>query len=173
MYHLKFHPGETLVLNFNVPFSIKDVKAAKISFRGRDSLAFEATAIGFKSLDSVDEHGKTIYKTRIGYTMTQAESLQFEEKADYSLQLNVYGPNGSRITSKEMNVRTLSQQLPEPGYTVEHNIETKGSGKPSKGVTDYNELENKPQINEITLQGNRTLPEKPITVNEIDRILLQ
>lgn len=169
LQRLKFHPGETLVLNFTLPFDILDVKAVNISFRGRDSLAFEATAVGFKSMNYVED-GKTIHRTRIGYTMNQTETLQFEENAKYKMQLNVYGPNGSRITSKEINVETLEQQLMEPGFSTQSFFYGNGSTT-GKGTMDYNKLINKPQVNEVELKGNRTLPEQPITQTEILEIL--
>lgn len=171
LQRLKFHPGETLVLNFTLPFSVYDIKAVSISFRGRDSLAFESTAIGFKSMD-YEENGKTVFKTRVGFTMNQAESLQFEEYAKYKMQLNVYGPNGSRIASKEIDVETLGQQIPDPGYSIENSFYGAGMTKETgNGATDYNKLKNKPQVNEVDLVGNRQLPENPITENEISRIL--
>ena len=172
LYRLKFHPGETVVLNFNVPFSVLDIKAVRISFRGRNSIAFEATAIGFKSLDYVDGQGNTVYKTRVGYTMTQSESLQFEENTDYKMQVNVYGPNGSRITSKEIDVRTLEQHLQEPGFTADSTIIDGGRWiRPDSSDIDYNKLINKPKVNEIELRGNRVLPEEPIKNGEINNIL--
>ena len=39
---IRFHPGETLVLNFVIPFSIYDVKAVAVSFRDANSVVFES-----------------------------------------------------------------------------------------------------------------------------------
>ena len=170
LQRLKFHPGETLVLNFTLPFDVLDVKAVNISFRGRDSLAFEATAVGFKNMNYQDDQGNTVHRTRVGYTMNQAETLQFEENAKYKMQLNVYGPNGSRITSKEISVETLEQQLMEPGFSTQSFFYGNGSTT-GKGTMDYNKLINKPQVNEVELKGNRTLPEHPISQADILDIL--
>ena len=169
LQRLRFHPGETLVLNFTLPFDVLDVKAVNISFRGKDSIAFEATAIGFKNMN-YEEDGKTIHRTRVGYKMTKAETLQFEEKSQYKMQLNVYGPNGSRITSKEIDVETLEQQLNEPGFSTQSYFYGNGSTS-DKSTMDYNKLINKPQVNEVELKGDRTLPEQPITKTEILDIL--
>ena len=62
MQKLKFHPGETLVLNFTIPFSVEDIKVVRISFRGRNSLSFEADAVGFKSMDYEDGNGKKYFR---------------------------------------------------------------------------------------------------------------
>ena len=42
------------------------------------------------------------------------------------------------------------------------------------GTNDYNELENKPSIEDRTLEGNKTFEElgmRPMTVQEVERIL--
>ena len=174
---ISFHPGETVVLNFMLPFSIYDVKAVVMSFRNRDRVAFEAIATSFKSEDTTDpETGRVIYKTRVGFSITQAESLQFDENYKYMMQLNVFGPNSSRIASNEIPVYTGAQQIWEPGfgggafYNYNDNY-----GKPSEEESDenaisYNDLVDRPKINSVTLEGNRILPEESLSVEQIDEV---
>ena len=171
---LEFHPGETLVLNTVLPFSVYDVKAAVLSFRDDDGVVFEATATGFVSEDYTDEEtGETIYKTRAGYTMNQSETVLFKEKANYSLQINVYGYNGSRIASREISVRTLEQQLPMPDYFETQPVYTNGSIAEQAGViTSYNDLTDKPKINGVVFEGDWVLPNTSITHNDIDNIFI-
>ena len=162
-----FHPGETVVMNFVLPFNQLDVKAVVLSFRDRNSVVLETMATGFKS------EGENNEKTRVGYTLTQEESLLFEENSIYQLQLNVFGPNGSRIVSNEIRVETYSQQIPFPGFT-EINTFNYNYG-PSEGshgdIISYNDLIDKPRINERVLIGNRDLPENRISNNQIDELI--
>lgn len=164
-----FHPGETLVLNFVIPFSLYDVKAVVISFRNQNSVAFEAMATSFK------QEGDDEFKTRVGFTLTQAESLQFEENSTYTMQLNVFGPNSSRIVSDEMKVTTGSQQLVEPGFGgdgthVYHENYGHASETYEGEIISYNDLADRPKINDVTLEGNRVLPEDSITIEQIEEI---
>lgn len=186
MYKFSFHPGETIVLNFTIPFDIIDVAAVVISFRGKDRVAFEALATAFteeneyetdsEGNDILNDQGEKIvkeYRTRVGYTLTQAESLQFDEYSCYKLQLNVYGPNGSRITSKEIDVKTEAQHLIDAGYGAAAVAYGNGYGfiSQNSSVVSYKDLADKPQINSVELDGNRVLPEHRITQEQIDNIL--
>lgn len=173
MEKIKFHPGETMVFNAVLPFSKYDVKAAVISFRNDDGVVFEAAATGVVSEDYTDEEsGETIYKTRVGFTMNQAESILFEEKTDYTLQLNVYGYNGSRIASKEIPVRTESQQLLSPDYFENQPIYNAETPNTATVIVSYSELTDKPTVNGAIFEGDWTLPNKPITNREIDNIFI-
>jgi len=164
-----FHPGETVVLNFVIPFSLYDVKAVAISFRNKGRVAFEALATSFV------QEGDDEYKTRVGFTMTQAESLQFEENEIYMMQLNVFGPNSSRIASDEIKVTTGAQQLIEPGFGGDgvytyHDNYGQASETYEGDVISYNDLADRPKINSVTLEGNRILPEESISIEQIEEI---
>lgn len=171
MVKMTFHPGETLVLNFRVPFSIYDVDAVVLSFRGKKGVVFETIATSFKEEEE--------YITRVGYTLTQSETLQFEEFTDYKMQLNVYGPNSSRIATKEIDVRTESQHMIEPGVSniiSPVDIINSSSGSSSSTITEivsYNDLIDKPLINNKILAGNRNLPDTAISNELIDQITSQ
>lgn len=174
-----FHPGETVVLNFVLPLSIYDVKAVAISFRDKNRIVYEGLATGFVSEDEEIDDGEgnvtTIYKTRVGFSLKQAESLQFDENTRYMMQLNVFGPNASRIASDEMLCITESQQLIEPGfggsslYDYNSNYGQASETKEEESIS-YNDLTDKPKINDITLEGNRQLPEESISIQQIEEI---
>lgn len=167
MYNMfKFHPGETFVLNFIIPFSKWDVSTVVLSFRNRDRVAYEAMASSFKVENTEEEEAEGIYKLRVGFLFSQSDSLMFDENENYTMQLNVFGPNGSRATSKDMGAKTLSQQITEPGFSTEP-LEF---AVPNRTIS-YNRLTDRPRINEITLQGNRVLPEKRISEEQIDETL--
>ena len=160
------------MLNFVIPFSTYDIQAVSLSFRNGNSLVFEAMANGFKDESYVDEEtGKKRYRTRIGYTINQEESLTFNENSNYKLQLNVFGPNGSRIASREIPVVTLEQQISTPNFVNENSYlakQVQPNGMTS--AASYNLLLDRPSINGVVLTGDRTLPEFPITDYEIASI---
>lgn len=155
MMTLRFHPGETIVVNFLIPFSKYDVDAVVLSFRDKDHVVLECLTTSFV------EEGE---KLRIGYSLTQAETLQFKEYSEYKMQLNVYSPNSSRITSNEMDVKTESQHLTTAGYGTD-SIKYNSSYNTDM---DYNKLANRPSINSKTLKGNRNLAEGIISNSQID-----
>lgn len=180
-----FHPGETFVVNFILPFHPYDVKAVIMSFRDRDRVVYEniATSFAGEGNDEVDVDGKTVIekqRTRVGYLISQSESLLFKENHDYVMQLNVYGPNSSRISSKEIKVVTKEQQLIDPVIGGDSALNTtystyqygSATGITGSGTLDYNQLINKPKINSKILTGDRTLPEYSITTEQIDQITL-
>lgn len=174
MHVLRFHPGDTLVLNFVLPFSPYDVQAVALSFRNGNRVAFETVATTcVPEPQGVDI--TTATKCRVGYTISQAESLQFDEYEIYQAQLNVYGPNGSRIASDEIRVETGAQQLTDPSYlsvSVPQAIQTNATVDETSRIS-YNDLINKPSINDIILNGNRNLPETRITNDIIDQIMAE
>ena len=174
MHVLRFHPGETLVLNFVLPFSPYDVQAVALSFRNGNRVAFETSATTCVP-EPQGTDITTATKCRVGYTITQAESLQFDEFEIYQAQLNVYGPNGSRIASDEIRVETGAQQLIDPGYASVNIPKATQSGTPIDATNQisYNDLVNRPKINNVILSGNRNLPEQSIPNEFIDQLLTE
>lgn len=161
MRRYSFHPGDTVVFDLAIPFEIEDVEAVQVTFRNQYAVAFEVTITSFKVEIVESEDGEIIAKkTRLGFTLNQAESLQFSENGIYKMQLNVYGPNGSRAASKEYDIYTLAQHAP-----VVRGVTTTVSN------LDYNTLQNKPQVNDVDLVGNRVLPEDAITSQRIEDII--
>lgn len=151
MRRCTFHPEDTVVFDLVIPFAKDDVDEVKVSFRDRNAVVFEVSITSFQAKGD---------KTRLGFTFTQEESLQFNENDFYKMQLNVYSGNGSRSASKEYDVITLSQQIPEPRRS-----------DATEGVIDYNDLTNKPRINNVELVNNRALPEIAITSERLEEII--
>ena len=170
---LRFQPGETIVLNFLIPFDPMDVKAVVVSFRDDNQVVFEAVANGFAQTTITDEEGHQVSRLRVGYTLTQGESLMFRENAVYDLQLNVYSPNGSRAASKEYRVETGPQHIKEVGYGAETPYARPYGVFVDNGELrlNYEDLGNLPQINEVTLIGNRNVPENPLTQEQLNSIV--
>ena len=161
MRRCTFHPGDTVLFDLVIPFEIADVSEVVISFRNNNEIGFDTTITSFKAEVVESDDGETIVnRTRIGFTLTQEESCQFKENDIYKMQLNVYGPNSSRAASKEYDVYTLAQHIPEA---------RRNEAKTSD--INYNELKNKPKINSVDLVNNRELPETAITSERIEEIL--
>ena len=150
-----FHPGETLVLNFVIPFGEYDVQAVALTFRDviNKNVVFETLATGKKYVD--EDH------VRVGFTLTQEESLLFREYAEYTMQLNVYGgpKSGSRETSKEILVKTLSQHLITPDFSsiAAPDITPKESTSTVSDGANYESLSHLPTVNGYILVGNVSL----------------
>ena len=164
---LTFHPGDTVVVNFFIPFLAADVAAVVMSIRNKDRVVFEATALSFGD----EGNGKM----RVGYTFTQAESLLFDEFSEYWLQLNVFSHNSSRVASNEIRVVTLAQHIYETSYGSDPELAYAWEYDADKGDSDYRaisytQLLDKPKVNEVTLEGNRNLAENRITNEQIDTI---
>ena len=62
-------------------------------------------------------------------------------------KINVGGTEYEVRSDLEERIKTLEEQ------------ETGGGGEVVEGTTDYSQLENKPSINKVTLEGNKTLDE--------------
>lgn len=56
----------------------------------------------------------------------------------------------------ELNLDWILRQLKDLLGRMKHLEESEGGGGRDPGTTNYNDLENKPQINSVTLSGNKT-----------------
>lgn len=168
MKALRFHPGETVVVNFLIPFRKDDVATVVMSIRDHNYLVFEAASV------NVVAAGEN--KTRVGYTFTQSESLLFREYWEYQLELNVFSYNSSRATSKDIPVITGSQHIyessdetdPELIYAWRNKADADES---TQRPVSYEQLTDLPSLNQVTLIGDRTVAETAITTEEIAAIL--
>ena len=91
-----FNPGETVCHQFIIPFMASELSKVIISYKQDGDIVFEKTITsGFEPSDT----GKTV----VSVTLSQRESLMFQENTDFTIQLNVLvGLDGSRVTSAEI-----------------------------------------------------------------------
>ena len=99
-----FHPGETVIHTFVIPFRRVDLSKVIISYKQEDYVILERTVTSPRDFgeyhNAEGEVDET--KTQITIQLTQEESLLFKERWEYRIQLNVYSEGGSRHASCEI-----------------------------------------------------------------------
>ena len=101
-----FNPGETIGNTFVIPFRKEDLQQVIVSYKQDGNVVLERTITsGFITHVNPDGTSDPL-KTDIRIVLTQEESLQFSEKHNYTIQLNVltegHGGSGSRHASCEI-----------------------------------------------------------------------
>lgn len=95
-----FHPGETVRHCFIIPFAKANITQIIVSYKQNDYVILE------RKITSTDENTFDYYddpaKTKFHIELTQNESLLFEDKTDFTIQLNVFTDMGSRHASCEL-----------------------------------------------------------------------
>lgn len=111
-----FIPGETVVHEFIVPMTSRQIQKVIVTYEQNDHIILEKTLNPGNILS--DPQG-----TKINYTLTQEESLLFaspierrclsEKSIPYKVQLNIYMKGGIRAVSVPMEGRTGVQHVRE------------------------------------------------------------
>ena len=132
-----FHPGETLVHEFIIPFICDVVEKVLVTYKQNDRLILikEITSFVPYIPDEEEEHdpieeapitnnaidqlfydeiveplpGETKDRTKIVCGLSEEESLMFDDFDRVKVQINVYCYNGSRATSDEFPLSSGSQ----------------------------------------------------------------
>ena len=96
-----FIPGETVAHEFIIPFISSEVQKVIVTYKQNDRLILIKTITsGFEDLDT---------KTKFVVTLSQNESLMFDNKSDAWIQLNVLCQNGTRAACNEFRASTGKQ----------------------------------------------------------------
>ncbi len=91
-----FYPGETVELRFLLPFSVAEVEKVLVSLGRRD----EGGGFDYIVLDkSADVEEVSRGESVAYFTLTENESLMFEDDRDICIQLNI------RTTNNELGVK--------------------------------------------------------------------
>ena len=101
-----FHPGETVTHTFTIPFLFSEVSKVIITYKQNDHIIL-TKAITSDFADSSESTSSVIV------TLTQEESLLFEENKDFRIQLNVFTKSGARVTSDEIKGENGAQHYKE------------------------------------------------------------
>lgn len=101
-----FHPGETVSHTFTIPFQASEVAKVIVTYKQNDRIVLAKT-ITSGITDSTDS------ASIVSLTLTQQESLLFEEKKGFTIQLNVFTNNGRRVTSNEIRGENGAQHYKE------------------------------------------------------------
>lgn len=99
-----FCPGDTVVHNFTIPFAVNELAKVVVSYKQKDRIVkiIEVTS-GFSQ-------GSTNMEAVFSVTLSQQDTLLFDESYPYRAQLNVLTTTGTRCTSNEMPDKTGPQQ---------------------------------------------------------------
>ena len=95
-----FHPGETVINNFVIPFEKADISQIIVTYKQFDDIVLERTITSADRFAFIDYSDPA--KTKFRIQLSQEESLLFNENTDYKIQLNVYTEGGSRHASCEI-----------------------------------------------------------------------
>lgn len=105
-----FFPGETVNHTFIVPFDITEIGRAIISYKQNGHIIVEKEATS----SSVDNENSETSSCNLIVSLTEKESLLFEDNSEYSIQINIFSPVNGRITSKPIYDCTGEQYLRQP-----------------------------------------------------------
>lgn len=101
-----FIPGETISHQFFIPFVSSDIVYITVSYRQNGHVVLE------KNVYPGQIENSNPLSTFV-VTFSQAESLLFEDEADYWVQVNVFFSGGARCSSMEIKSRTGRQHIRE------------------------------------------------------------
>jgi len=91
-----FFPGETISHSFVVPFAAAEIDYAIVSYKQNEAVIFEKRITsGFNAEDTSI--------TQFDFTLTQEESLLFDDDKPFTIQVNIYTTGGTRHSSHEVS----------------------------------------------------------------------
>lgn len=96
-----FYPGETDYHIFTLPFPSTDIASVLVSYKQRGRLILEKEAGGMEPVE--DE------VCRVYVSLSQEETLKFSDSDDISIQVNIMGAEGGRVTSVPIVVKCGEQ----------------------------------------------------------------
>lgn len=101
-----FIPGETISFQYYIPFVRNDVEKLVVSFKQRDRVILQKIVYP----GQIEGEGSN---SKVVITLSQEESLLFENNNKFKMQLNVYFIGGARCTSMELVDETGQQHIRE------------------------------------------------------------
>lgn len=95
-----FHPGETIVHSFIIPFQRIVLSQIIVSYKQNGYVILEriVTSKDQYAFEEIEDPAKTKFRIQL----TQNESLLFDDESDFTIQINVYTEGGSRHASCEI-----------------------------------------------------------------------
>lgn len=93
-----FIPGETIIHNFVIPFKVINLTKIIVTYEQNDHIVLERTVTSFSMYVDPEGHVDPA-KSQFRVTLSQEESLLFEDNKHFSIQLNVYADGNSRHAS--------------------------------------------------------------------------
>lgn len=96
-----FYPGETDRHTFDLPFAASDISSVLVSYKQKGRVLVEKSTTEAEAIETM--------VARVYVDLSQADTLKFEDNEDISIQVNVTGSNGGRLTSTPIVVRCGQQ----------------------------------------------------------------
>lgn len=103
-----FIPGETIAFNFTVPFVRSDIGRIYVTYYQDDEIVLEKRVAASQITRAYDKA-----ESYFTVTLSQAESLLFNNCDDFTIQLNVVLTTGVRCASYEMKGKNGMQHIKE------------------------------------------------------------
>ena len=97
-----FYPGETDYHTFTLPFPASDIGSVLVTYKQKGKVIIEKNTEG--TPEAVEDE-----MCRVSLSLSQAETLKFNNEDDIAIQLNVYGAEGGRVTSNPIILRCGEQ----------------------------------------------------------------
>lgn len=101
-----FSPGETIVHQFRMPFSNGGISKVVVSYYQNDRLILVKNV--YQSEIDNNEKG-----SQFNVSLSQEESLLFDDNSGFYAQLNAMFTSGTRATSREIYGTNIRQQIRE------------------------------------------------------------
>ena len=110
-----FYPGETIAHSYVIPFALAEIAKVVVSYKQNEAIILDRVAIPPAEGDETthDYEFISIDKriTKVIFTFSQAQSLNFKDDQPFTTQINVYTVGGTRHTSHECRSSSGVQYL--------------------------------------------------------------
>ena len=108
-----FHPGETVMHTFVIPFNHNEINKVIITYKQNDYIILERELTsGFDEYADPETGQFDPTRTKITVELSQEESLMFRDKTEFYIQINVMTGH-SRHASCQIKGSTGIQQYKE------------------------------------------------------------
>ena len=97
-----FYPGETDYHIFTLPFPASDIGSVLVTYKQKGKVILEKNTQG-------EPEAIEAQKCRVSLSLSQSDTLKFNNDDDIAIQLNVSGTEGGRVTSTPIILRCGEQ----------------------------------------------------------------
>lgn len=106
-----FHPGDTVRMNFIVPFSRQDIGSAIVSYKQRGHIVLEKTATSEAIYDETEPNEEPVDSgtSQLTVDLSERETLLFADKTSFSIQINIFSDVSGRVASEPIYVEVGEQ----------------------------------------------------------------
>lgn len=132
-----FHPGETVIHRFIIPFAYREVKKVIVTYKQNNRIILVkelpekgSTAFPTQELEAASETNFFKATAQFDVALTEEESLLFSDETKFTIQINVVTMSNTRAASHEIQSESGIQhyrELATPNILVGQNgVTTEG-----------------------------------------------